>query len=439
MERRLMRAGLTSAAVGVIGAVSALALPQAAAAAPSGATPDQGSTASSAARVRELERRIDERDAIIRDLMQRVEKLERQQSGGTAAAAAPTVPTAPPPPRQAQAAPPTGRAAPGQAASAQAAPPGKAGTTAVAQASPAAPPGASPGAQPPRAGPGQFEVSEEAAQRALERALVQSGAALLPRGKFEFVPSIVYQYQRVSTPGQVAVTTEGQFLVTENVARSTQIQAEALLRAGLPWDMQLEVGVPYSYKDNSLVNRANGVGLSADARSANGVGDPSVTLIKQILGESDRRPGLFANIGFNPNVGPVKQNIPLGKGFNQFNAGFTTVKRQDPLVFTGGFNFIHSGENNGFRPGDQYITSFGLLMAVSPQTSLQFAQQLIFYGKDSFNSRALPGSNRTTGLFTAGVVSVLGRNRVISLSIGIGETEDSPNFVVQLAMPIRLN
>jgi hypothetical protein len=422
MERRLKRAALTGAAAGMIGALSALSLPQDALAATAAApAAKKSSTTSNAARVRELERRIDERDALIRDLQQRVEKLEHQQSAVTAAAAPAT---AQEPQRQAQAAP-----------SAPVAPPAKASAPAVAQASPAAPPGA----QPPRAGPGQFEVSEEAAQRALERALVQSGAALLPRGKFELVPSVVYQYQRTSTPGQIAITTEGQFLISENVARSTQVQAEALLRMGLPWDMQLEVGVPYDYRDSTLVSRVNGVGLSATGPSVHGFGDPAVTLIKQIFSESDYRPGLFANIGFNPNVGQVKQNLPLGKGFNQFNVGFTTVKRQDPLVFTGGFNYIHSGENNGIRPGDQYITSFGFLMAVSPQTSLQFAQQLTFYGKDSFNSRALPGSNRTAGIFTAGVVSVLGRNRVISFSVGIGETEDSPNIVVQVAMPIRLN
>jgi hypothetical protein len=81
----------------------------------------------------------------------------------------------------------------------------------------------------------------------------------------------------------------------------------------------------------------------------------------------------------------------------------------------------------------------GVLLAVSPETSLQFAQQFIFTDKDVFNGRSIPGSNRTEGIFSVGLLSVLGRGRVISFSVGIGETEDSPNVVFQIATPIRLN
>lgn len=376
---------------------------------------------SDAARVRELERRLDERDALVRDLQARVERLERGQPGQATAAAGPAKAA----PRMAQvAAPPA---------------PGNAPAPAIAQVSPAAPQAQAQAQAQPKAGPGQFTVSEEAAQHALERALVQSGAALLPRGKFEFVPSVTYQFQRTSTPGQLVLTTDQRVLITENVLRSTQVQATALFRVGLPWNTQLEFGAPIDYKDNTLISRVGGSGLTETGPSVFGVGDPSVALIKQILVEGDVRPGLFANVGWNPNLGQVKEALPLGKGFNQFSAGLTAVKRQDPLVFTGGFNYLRSTENNGLRPGDQYIANFGVLLAVSPETSLQFGQQLTFYGKDSFNGRAIPGSDRTNGLFTAGVLSVIGGRRVISMSLGIGETTDSPNIVVQVAMPMRLN
>ena len=299
-----------------------------------------------------------------------------------------------------------------------------------------------PGAQAPSGGPGSFSVSEEDAQHALERALVQTGAALLPRWKVEFVPSVVYQYQEVSTPGQLAIvttTTPPQFLITENILRVTQVQASALFRVGLPWDMQLEVGAPYDYKSNTVVARLNGAGLSETGPGVHGFGDPSVSLTKQVLSEGDLRPGLFLNVGWNPKLGQVKESIPLGKGFDQIIAGFTAVKRQDPLVFTGGFSYIRSRENNGVRPGDEYVAAAGLLFAVSPQTSLQFSQQLIYYGKDSFNTTSVPGSDRVAGIFSAGILTVLGRNRVITFSVGIGETAAAPNFLVQMSMPIRLN
>lgn len=400
----MKRDWVIGAAAGVSAALSPMACAHASAAPASSA----GAT-TSAARVKELERRLDERDALIRDLQQRVERLERQQSA-SGSATANTQAQAPAPPQT------VARASPG--------PPG---------------PPASTQGPPKPGGAGEFTVSEEAAQHALERALVQSGAALLPRGKFEFSPNVIYQYQRLSTPGQLALTTDGQVLITENVLRSVQVQTTALLRMGLPWNAQLEVGVPFNYKDTTLTSRVGGSGLSATGPSVYGVGDPSVSLIKQILVENDLRPGLFANIGWSPDSGQVKQGVPLGRGYGQLGAGFTAVKRQDPLVFQGGFNFLYSGQNNGLRPGAQYITSFGVILAVSPETSLQFGQQLTFYGKDSFNGRGIPGSDRTAGIFTAGILSILGRNRVISMSIGIGETADAPNIVVQLATPIRLN
>jgi hypothetical protein len=413
---------LLGAAVSVIGALAPLACAEAAPSAEAAAMSTAGSDAqiSDAAVVKELERRLDQRDAVIRDLMARVERLEHQEAARAAAPAAPAAAA----PQQAQAAPPPPTAsAPPPAAVAQVSPPHAAG-----------PPGAA-----PKPGPGSFEVSEEAAQRALERALVQTGAALLPAFKFEFVPSVFYQYQRISTPGEIALTTDGKVLITENVLKSTQVQASALLRVGLPWDLQAEVGVPFDYKDNTVVTRANGAGLAATGPSVSGVGDPSISLTKQILAENDLRPGMFVNLGWNPNAGQVKEKTPLGKGFDQFTGGFTLVKRQDPLVFTGGLTYVHARQNNGFRPGDQYVGLFGILLAISPETSLQFGQQLIFYGQDTFNGQSIPGSNRTAGIFNAGVVTVLGRNRVVVFSVGIGETIDSPNIVVSVSVPIRLN
>jgi hypothetical protein len=43
-----------------------------------------------------------------------------------------------------------------------------------------------------QAAPGQFEVDEEAAERALERTLVVTGALLLPFGKAEIQPRFAY-------------------------------------------------------------------------------------------------------------------------------------------------------------------------------------------------------------------------------------------------------
>jgi hypothetical protein len=53
---------------------------------------------------------------------------------------------------------------------------------------PPPPPPAPPAAAPSAPAPGQFEVSEEAAERALERTLVATGNLVVPQGFAEFEP-----------------------------------------------------------------------------------------------------------------------------------------------------------------------------------------------------------------------------------------------------------
>jgi hypothetical protein len=431
---------ILGAAAVVMGALSPLAALPAEAAetnATAASTPASRPAETDAERVKELEKRLDQRDAVIRDLQQRVERLERGQTAHVAVA-----PPAPgPAPAQAQTAqaskpapPPTGG---GSQAVAQAAPP-RAPPTAPPAAAQGTAPGSAQGAPAPP-GPGQFTVSEEAAQHALERALVQSGAALLPRGKFEFVPSLIFQYQRVSTPGQIALTPQGAVLISENLLRNTQVQGQALLRAGLPFNSQLEIALPWSYRDSDVITRVGGAGLSETGVNGFGVGDLAIALTKQILTDTDQHPGLFANIGWNSNYGDVKGKLPLGTGFTEWSAGLTAVKRQDPLVFTASFAYIYTVQNKGVKPGEQYIPTFGILLAVSPETSLQIGQQFIFQDKFIFNGRAIPGSNRTEGILSVGLLSILGRGRVINVSVGFGETPDTPNVIFQVSMPLRLN
>jgi hypothetical protein len=95
---------------------------------------------------------------------------------------------------------------------------------------PAAPVAAPPAAQRPSpsptqltsalteiaAAPGQFEVDEMAIERALEQALVRTGALLLPTGVAEIEPSLGYVRNEQNLPG--LVVEDGQ-LATEAALR----------------------------------------------------------------------------------------------------------------------------------------------------------------------------------------------------------------------------
>jgi len=417
-----------------------------------GATPaPRTKSASDTDRIKELQRRLDERDVLIADLLRRVKLLEREVSSRGPAGVKPayaeqqasvTASAAPPAPSRklpfALADPPN-LVAQAPSSPPPAAPSGEPGAS---PSSTSPPSSETPSSQPPsqeKSAPGQFSVSEEAAEHALERALVQSGAALLPTGTMEFVPSISYQFQQFALPGQIALSSTGAVLITNNLIRSTQLQQGNLFRIGLPWDFQAQVGLPFAYKSVSNASRVLTSGLAETSVSASGVGDPTFTLTHQVLQESDVVPGLFVNATYNMNVGQVKNNIPVGTGFNDFNLGMTVVKRQDPVVFTGGFSYQNTLPHYNVRPGDQYTPSAGLLIALSPETSLSFGQQLTFIRPTSLSGKNIPGSEQVEGIFSAGVLSILGRGVVVNFTAGVGETRDAPDLTLQLSFPIRLN
>ena len=105
--------------------------------------------------------------------------------------------------------------------------------------------------------PGQFTVDEEAAERALERTLVAAGALLVPFGQAEVQPTFNYTRREQDVPTSVQVGTSISF-PTEKVKRN-ELTGTLNLRGGLPWDSQLEFGLPYNYAQQEQVLDLPGV------------------------------------------------------------------------------------------------------------------------------------------------------------------------------------
>jgi hypothetical protein len=397
--------------IGAIAALAAIFIPRPAAVAASDADDRK---------LENLQKELDHRNELIQNLLHRVEKLEREQSGRRAG---------PPPeaPRPTKSQP---TAAVSQADQPESSPPTRKKQRPVAartQGSPAAD------------GPGQFTVSPDAAEHALERALVQTGALLLQPWKAEFVPGLNYQLHQVLQPNQLALTTSGSVFATGFLQRFTELQASGLFRLGLPYDSQFELSYPLAYKSLSNTTQILGTGISQHVTDAFGTGDPTFALTKQVMQEGEWLPNLFVSGLVEPNWGMTNKGVPLGMGFDEFKLGFVATKRQDPLVFTAGFSYQTALENKGISPGDQYTPSAGFLFAVSPQTSLQFSQQVTFVNAIQRNNVKIPGSNQVQGIFNVGLLSILAPNLVVNLSAGIGETPDAPDLTVMLSFPIKLN
>jgi hypothetical protein len=366
------------------------------------------------------------RDSVIANLLQRVEQLERRivltaaQLGQAVAGAAP-----PRPGIGFESGAPT-------ASMPEPAPtPEAPSTEQVAAAS---------GEQPaPPAAPGQFEVDEDAIDRALERTLVEQGVLLLPWGQAQIEPSFSYTREETETP--TFVTENGTTFVGEVQVRRNEFTSGQNLRVGLPFDAQAEISVPYQYVDQSTVTKVGFGERNKSSGSGYGFGDISVGLAKTLLRENGGWwPDLVGRVRWDTDTGKSSDgDVSLGGGFNEIAGSLSAVKRQDPLAFVGGVSYERAFEHNNVRSGDELGFSVGTVLAASPETSLSLSFSQNFSNEVEVNGRAVDGSDGVDGVLSIGAASILGRGLFVNTSVDIGVTDDAPDYAIRLSVPVRFN
>ena len=335
-----------------------------------------------------LQEQLQQRDALIQDLMRRVEALEMRSQPASAAAAVPgpaAVPTAvAPPPAPAVA--------------------GEEGDTV----------------------------------RALEQALVRQGGLVLPARSVEVEAGYLYTYEGNRALGIVPTPSGPQ--VAQATARKQRHEASLGFRVGLPWSSQLSLRVPYVHARQT--STAAAVGFDQSDR-ASGVGDVEVQFSKQLADEARGRPAWLASLTWKPATGDFRPDLPSsGTGFRSLQLGLTAVKRQDPLVFFGGVSYtaVRSGTvaGNDTDPGNTVGLRLGTLLAASPQSSIRVGLDLARTQRTRVNGSAVPGTETFSGVVELGVVSLFDKTRSVDVNVGFGVTPDAPRLRIGVAVPIHL-
>jgi hypothetical protein len=369
--------------------------------------------------IEDLQKQLRARDALIESLVRRVEKLERQVRTGTPAAGSQPVTRtvarsqagAPPPEPTEVALHPEGEPPPP--------------LTAQAPPSPPAPQAPAPAGGPSAPAPGQFEVSEEAAERALERTLVATGNLVVPQGFAEFEP--LFSYTRREAPT----------LVLFNVNRNELFPAVDV-RVGLPWESQIEMFLPWNFNEQQITDVAVSPPQLTSNRWGNAIGDLTIGGAKTILHESGWIPGLLGRISYEIPTGPRSANgVPLVSGQEKLAFSLTALRRQDPLVFVGTGGYTKAFTANQINPGDQANFTVGAFLATSPETTLRGVFNQNFLQDVTVNGVTLKGSNSVQSIFNFGASSILGRGILIDLQAGIGLTNSSPKYTVILSSTWR--
>ncbi len=301
----------------------------------------------------------------------------------------------------------------------------------AAPAPPAAPPSSNPPASPsqPSAAkppaPGQFEVSPEAAERALERTLVATGNLLVPTGFAEIEP--LFSYTRREAPTQVLF----------NVNRNEVFPALDA-RIGLPWESQLEVALPWNFNEQQVTDNAVSPPQLGSDRWGNAVGDLTIGAAKTFVHESGWIPSLLGRVTWEVPTGPVIANgVPMASGADRLGFSVTALKRQDPLVFVATGGYTKAFEANQINPGNQLNFTTGVFLASSPETTLRTVLSQNFVQEVTVHGVTIPGSNTVQPILTFGASSILGRGLLVDLQVGVGLSNSAPKYSVILSSTYR--
>ena len=285
-------------------------------------------------------------------------------------------------------------------------------------------------------GPGSAEATE--ADRALERTLVATGALLLPPRRVEIEPG--FQYARRHGEFPAVLNADGVSTLVETEVQRNEFTGFLNLRAGLPWDLQIEVGLPFEYVDQSAVVRQGLAPRSTDNSSASSFGDLRIGLAKTFLREKAWFPDLIGRFEWDTGTGKQSEgDIAFGNGFDELTGSVTAVKRQDPLAFVGTVSYTAAFENDHIDPGNRWDFSIAALLAASPSTSLRIGLDQSFIDEVSVRGSKVNGSDQVASSLQIGASSLLWNGLLINLNAGIGLTQDAPDYTIGFSLPYQFN
>ena len=376
--------------------------------------------------VQELQKEIRHRDELIRSLVHRVENLERQIGSRPPDTAEPATTVAR---RAAKSRPPAGQTEVAALDTGEQSP----ASTTPGIARPSTPAGATQqAARSNAAAPGQFEVSEDAAERALERTLVATGNLLVPSGFAEVEP--LFSYTRRETAALGTATTG---LAPFNLNRN-EFSWALDARLGLPWESQFEIGVPYNLVQQQITDGLVTPPQQVSNRWANSFGDLIVGLAKTFVHESGWIPDVLGRVTYEIPTGPLSSNqVPLPSGQSKLSPTLTLLKRQDPLVFVATGGYTKAFQSSQINPGDQINFQTGAFLATSPETTLRGVLQQNFLQNTTIRDITFKGSDSVQSILTFGASTILDRGLLVDLQVGFGLTNAAPKYSVILSSTYR--
>jgi hypothetical protein len=303
-----------------------------------------------------------------------------------------------------------------------------------------------------------YDATERQATEALDQALIVRGGLLLPPGTLEIDNTTSY-YSASSDHLTINGFALLPVLVVGDIA-SQRVREDFLLpslttRLGLPHKLQMDFVVPYGYE---LIRTVDATNVQTSSSSF-GLGDISAGISRQLTTEHGHLPDMLANVRFKSTTGKDSFNltsteVALGTGFNAIQGNLTLAKSNDPVVFFGNLSYTgnlpadHTISANDptnpdaktighFKPGDSTGFQIGSILALNPETSLTIGWDQRFTRSTQLNGTDVPASYLVEGTLRLGTSYVYAPGRTLDLSFGVGLTPDTPNLQFSVGLPFR--
>jgi hypothetical protein len=305
-----------------------------------------------------------------------------------------------------------------------------------------------------------YDATERQATEALDQALIVRGGLLLPSGTLEIDNTVSYfsassDHLSVNGFALLPILVVGD--ITSERTRADYLLPTLTARLGLPHKFQLEALVPYGYE---LIRSVDATG-KATSSSNFGLGDIQAGLSRQLTSEHGRVPDILANVRFKSTTGADSFNLSssttgLGTGFNSLQGNLTMAKSSDPVVFFGNLLYTQNFSANHtipstdpsappgsttvghIDPGSSAGFQLGSILALNPETSLTLGWDQRWTRTSQLNGVDIPASYLVEGTLRLGTTYVYAPGKMVDLSFGVGLTPDTPSLQFSVGFPFRM-
>lgn len=303
--------------------------------------------------------------------------------------------------------------------------------------------------------------------------LFEQPGVLSPRGRFSLEPSLQYSYSssdRVSIIGYTIIPALVIGLIDVRSVHRTTAVAGLTARYGLTNRLEVEGRIPFVYRNDDTITRPINLEPSSAATVFNadgsGVGDIELAARYQLNIPKGGNPYFVGGLRLKtrtgtdpfevdylaaaPGLPTLQTSLPTGSGFYSLQPSLSMIYPTDPAVFFGGINYqwnIKRDVNKSLKgvessfvgevdPGDTIGINFGMGLGLNERSSFSIGYEHTWIGKTKQNGDVPEdATSLQTASLLLGYSYRLNKRASLSLSIGAGLTNDSPDTQFTLRLP----